>query len=49
VLAVAHGEFRRRPLDGLLAKLRPGGLVVDVKSQLDAARLREKGATVWRL
>jgi UDP-N-acetyl-D-glucosamine/UDP-N-acetyl-D-galactosamine dehydrogenase len=49
VLAVAHGEFRRRPLDGLLAKLRPGGLVVDVKCQLDAARLREKGATVWRL
>jgi UDP-N-acetyl-D-galactosamine dehydrogenase len=49
VLAVAHGEFRRQPLDGLLAKLRPGGLVVDVKCQLDAARLREKGATVWRL
>jgi UDP-N-acetyl-D-galactosamine dehydrogenase len=49
VLAVAHGAFRRQPLDGLLAKLRPGGLVVDVKCQLDAERLREKGVTVWRL
>jgi len=49
VLAVAHGEFRRRPTEALLAKLRPGGLVVDVKCQLDPTELRSKGAAVWRL
>ena len=49
VLAVAHEEFKRRPLDGLLAKLQPGGLVVDVKCQMDPQQLRAKGVAVWRL
>ena len=49
VLAVAHDEFRRRAVDGLLGKLQPGGLVVDVKCQLDAEQLRAKGVAVWRL
>ena len=49
VLAVAHEEFKRRSVDGLLDKLQPGGLVADVKCQLDASTLRAKGVSVWRL
>ena len=49
VLAVAHEEFKRRAVDGLLDKLQPGGLVADVKCQLDASKLRAKGVSVWRL
>jgi len=49
VLAVAHEEFKRRSVDGLLDKLQPGGLVADVKCQLDASKLRAKGVSVWRL
>jgi UDP-N-acetyl-D-glucosamine/UDP-N-acetyl-D-galactosamine dehydrogenase len=49
VLAVAHEEFKRRSVDGLMDKLQPGGLVADVKCQLDASKLRAKGVSVWRL
>jgi UDP-N-acetyl-D-galactosamine dehydrogenase len=49
VLAVAHEEFKRRSVEGLLEKLQPGGLVADVKCQLDASKLRAKGISVWRL
>jgi UDP-N-acetyl-D-galactosamine dehydrogenase len=49
VLAVAHDEFKRRSIDGLVGKLQPGGLVVDVKCQLDAEQLRARGIAVWRL
>jgi UDP-N-acetyl-D-galactosamine dehydrogenase len=49
VAAVAHDAFRKRPLDDLVAKLRPGGLYVDVKSQADAQKLRDRGLRVWRL
>jgi UDP-N-acetyl-D-glucosamine/UDP-N-acetyl-D-galactosamine dehydrogenase len=49
VLAVAHRAFAERPIDDLMAKLEPGGLFVDVKCQADAAALRERGISVWRL
>jgi UDP-N-acetyl-D-galactosamine dehydrogenase len=49
VAAVAHDDFRKRPVDDFLGKLLPGGLYVDVKCQADAAVLRGKGLTVWRL
>jgi UDP-N-acetyl-D-galactosamine dehydrogenase len=49
VAAVAHKAFRARPLEDTLAKLAAGGLVVDVKCQMDAAALRAKGVQVWRL
>jgi len=49
VAAVAHDDFRKRPVDDFLGKLLPGGLYVDVKSQADAEVLRGKGLTVWRL
>ena len=47
--AVAHKAFRERPLEELVAKLDPKGVYVDVKSQADAAALRERGIEVWRL
>ena len=38
--AVAHRAFKARPVDDFVAKLAPGGLFVDVKSQMDAGALR---------
>jgi len=49
VAAVAHREFKRRPVDDYVAKLEPGGLYVDVKCQADAAKFRAHGINVWRL
>jgi len=49
VAAVAHREFARRPLDDFAAKIAPGGLYVDVKSQADAAAFNAHGVRVWRL
>jgi UDP-N-acetyl-D-glucosamine/UDP-N-acetyl-D-galactosamine dehydrogenase len=47
--AVAHRQFRDRPLDALLSKLVPNGIYIDVKNQADAAVLRSRGIEVWRL
>jgi UDP-N-acetyl-D-galactosamine dehydrogenase len=49
VVAVAHREFRSMGLDALLAKVKPGGCVVDVKSVLDPKALGQRGHLVWRL
>ena len=49
VAAVAHDEFKNRPMDAIVAKLAPNGVYVDVKNQADAAALRARGIDVWRL
>jgi len=49
VAAVAHREFKARPLSDYLAKLRSKAVLADVKSQFDADRLSAEGVTVWRL
>jgi UDP-N-acetyl-D-galactosamine dehydrogenase len=49
VLAVAHRAFTERPIDELVGALEPGGLFVDVKSQVDPSALRARGVDVWRL
>jgi len=49
VAAVAHGDFGKRSVGDFVAKLRPGGVFVDVKGQADAAALRGHGIEVWRL
>ncbi len=49
VAAVAHNEFKNRPLDALLARLVPNGILADVKNQYDAGALRARGVDVWRL
>ncbi len=48
VLAVAHQAYQR-PAEDFLAKLAPGGCVIDVKGALDLAALRRAGAMCWRL
>jgi len=49
VAAVAHKEFKSRPVDDYVAKLAPGGLFVDVKCQMAPDALRARGIRVWRL
>ncbi|MGH8679906.1 MAG: nucleotide sugar dehydrogenase [Burkholderiales bacterium] len=49
VAAVAHREFKARPVEDYVAKLEPGGLLVDVKCQMAPDALRERGIRVWRL
>jgi len=49
VAAVAHDEYRNRPLDTLVSKLASNGVYVDVKNRADAAALRARGVDVWRL
>ena len=43
VAAVAHREYFAMPTAAILAKLRAGGLFVDVKSAYDAALIRNAG------
>jgi UDP-N-acetyl-D-galactosamine dehydrogenase len=49
VYAVAHRAFKEHSVDDLARKLVPGGVYVDVKSQVDVAALRARGVHVWRL
>ncbi|MDQ6618492.1 MAG: nucleotide sugar dehydrogenase [Pseudomonadota bacterium] len=49
VAAVAHKELRSRAPDDFMAKLDTGGVIVDVKSQLDRNTFEARGVTFWRL
>ena len=49
VAAVAHREFKARPLSDYLARLMPKGVVADVKCQFDSDAMEAGGVTVWRL
>ena len=49
VVAVAHKEYVEHPVERLLEKLKPGGVVVDVKSKLDRDALNGNGISFWRL
>jgi UDP-N-acetyl-D-galactosamine dehydrogenase len=49
VAAVAHKEFKARPVAEFTDKLLPNGVVSDVKSLFDATALEAAGVTVWRL
>ena len=49
VAAVAHKEFRNRPLTDYVSKLQKGGVLTDVKSMFDESQLVSQGVTVWRL
>ena len=48
VLAVAHNAYRNRPPAELLAMVKPGGVVIDVKSMLNAADMPD-GMSYWSL
>ena len=49
VAAVSHSEYAEMGVAGVLRKLRPGGVFVDVKSAYDPAALRAAGVNAWRL
>ena len=49
IAAVAHDQFKQRPVTDYAAKLVPKGLFVDIKCMKDPASLREQGLSVWRL
>ena len=49
VLAVAHQDYVKMPLDQLVSKVKPRGCVIDVKSVLDRGALQAKGLYFWRL
>ncbi len=47
--AVAHRQFKERPLKDFLDKLSPEGVIADVKSQFDQKAVAAAGVTLWRL
>ncbi|HUQ26934.1 MAG TPA: nucleotide sugar dehydrogenase [Burkholderiales bacterium] len=49
IVAVAHRSYRELPQEDLLKKVVRQGVVIDVKSMLDAESLRQHGMRVWRL
>ena len=49
IVAVAHKEFKDLTLDELLAKVTPGGIIIDVKSILPKEEVRARGYILWRL
>jgi UDP-N-acetyl-D-galactosamine dehydrogenase len=49
IAAVSHKEYLSMPQTVLLAKLKPGGIFVDVKSAYDAAAIDGAGYKLWRL
>jgi len=49
VAAVAHKDYAAMGIDGLLTRLRAGGVFADVKSAYDRNALAERGVRVWRL
>ena len=49
VAAVSHKEYRDIGLAGICSRLRPGGLLADVKCVFDPAEVKAAGHLVWRL
>jgi UDP-N-acetyl-D-glucosamine/UDP-N-acetyl-D-galactosamine dehydrogenase len=49
VLAVAHRDYLAQPLDQLMAKVKSGGVVIDVKSVLNREEVAARGLMLWRL
>ena len=49
VIAVAHKEYKQMGLDELLKTLKPGGIIIDVKSILPKDEVIARGFVLWRL
>ncbi|QEE39102.1 MULTISPECIES: nucleotide sugar dehydrogenase [unclassified Methylobacterium] len=49
VVAVPHRDYAERPPEEIAARLKAGGLIVDVKALYDPAAFRALGHEVWRL
>jgi UDP-N-acetyl-D-galactosamine dehydrogenase len=49
VAAVSHTEYTAQPVEQLLAKLKPGGVFVDIKSAYQPQQIVGGGYKLWRL
>ena len=49
VAAVSHKEYTSQPVTQLLAKLKPGGVLIDIKSAYSIEEIEAAGITLWRL
>lgn len=49
IAAVSHQEYFEQPLIGILEKLKPGGVFVDVKSAYNHNFIKASGYSLWRL
>ena len=49
VAAVSHTEYTSQPVTQLLAKLKPGGVFIDIKSTYSPEAIGAAGITLWRL
>jgi UDP-N-acetyl-D-glucosamine/UDP-N-acetyl-D-galactosamine dehydrogenase len=49
VIAVPHQDYARLGPEAITARLRPGGLVVDVKALHERSTFERLGFAVWRL
>jgi UDP-N-acetyl-D-glucosamine/UDP-N-acetyl-D-galactosamine dehydrogenase len=49
IIAVPHSKYLEMGVDNLLSLVRDGGVVIDVKSVLDPARLGKRGLVYWSL
>lgn len=49
VVAVGHKMYTEMKLDDLLSKIKPGGIILDVKSVLPKDKIIAKGYILWRL
>jgi UDP-N-acetyl-D-glucosamine/UDP-N-acetyl-D-galactosamine dehydrogenase len=49
VAAVSHAEYVDQPVAQLLAKLKPGGVFIDIKSTYSPEAIKAAGFALWRL
>lgn len=49
VAAVSHSEYISQPVAQLLAKLKPDGVFIDIKSAYSYEAIEAAGITLWRL
>ena len=49
ILAVAHRAYLQHGVEALLRKVKPRGIVIDVKSVLEKENIANKGIAIWRL
>jgi UDP-N-acetyl-D-galactosamine dehydrogenase len=49
ILAVPHRAYLDRGTQGILTRLLPDGVIIDVKSVLDRDTVAAAGAVIWRL
>jgi len=49
ILAVPHREYLSMGATGVLSRLQPGGVIIDVKSVLERSEVEAAGASIWRL